>query len=572
MLYDIYSASTAPILFDPRDSRYYYPELPKTFSTDTIYQAFIVFCKDKTLNLNSDIQDACGLSSALIQPTQSISEQIDILKNDGINYSEELFQQLLTIVNLQNTIKVDLTYTYPNMVQNFTDTLNQLQDSPDENISSQLVVDLKDLLDRYSLKDDSASGASRKIKNLLDAENNKLFDKINLFIKSNAKLSKSKFANISTCLDNITKFLEIGDNILINSEDETTFKTINFIKNILRNAIIIFPNIILNKINYQENKIPKHWNLSKRHESDISEIINNYYKNLKPMYDDPELTDILEIIRSKCDNILKLSETTPFFASISFDAESVSSVFDSRLILLLYKYYFFKTLEIYIDLSKLTQQFATPAEVISVEEETPKEAEEEVVESIEKESDKQEVAVPEISAQTYIAQATIAGARVEKMQSVAKYIYVVMEIICTYKKNIDYNKESIMDKILISKEREKKDITDYLKGLTDEEREVENIFKNQKLEKWSKGLQKGLTQYVQDTYDEEREQAEQEQIRDKKLASKTGVTDMNKNIYADEYDLEQEISEEIEREAYSLDEYGGEDEHDEVYEEYDDDF
>ena len=57
-------------------------------------QAFIVFCKNKTLNLNSDIQEACGLSSQLIQPTQSISEQIEILKSDGINYSEELFQQL----------------------------------------------------------------------------------------------------------------------------------------------------------------------------------------------------------------------------------------------------------------------------------------------------------------------------------------------------------------------------------------------------------------------------------------------------------------------------------------------
>ena len=572
ILYDVYTASKAPILFDPRDSRYYYPELPKTFSTDTIYQAFIVFCKNKTLNLNSDIQEACGLSSQLIQKTQSISEQIDILKSDGINYSEELFQQLLTIVNLKNVVDVNLTLKYPNVVQNFTDVLNSLEDTPDEYISQQLVVDLKDLLDRYSLKDDSASGASRKIKNFLDAENSKLLDKINLFIKSNAGLSKSKFATISSCLDNITKFLEIGDNTLINSEDETTFKTINFIKNILKNIITIFPNIILNKINYQENKIPKHWNLSRRHESDISEIINNYYKNLKTMYDDPELSDILTVIKSKSNNILKLSETTPFFASITVGSDTTASVFDTRLVLFLYKYYFLKTLEILIDLSKLTQQFAAPAEVVSVKEETPKEADEEVVESIQKDSDEAEVPVPEVSAQTYIAQATIAGARVEKMQSVAKYIYVVMEIICTHKKNIDYNKDSIMDKILISKEREKKDITDYLKGLTDEEREVENIFKNQKLEKWSKGLQKGLTQYVQETYDEEREQAEQELIRDKKLASKTGVTDMNKNIYADEYDLEQQVSEEIEREEYSLDDYGGEDEHDEVYEEYDDDF
>ena len=37
--------------------------------------------------------------------------------------------------------------------------------------------------------------------------------------------------------------------------------------------------------------------------------------------------------------------------------------------------------------------------------------------------------------------------------------------------------------------------------MQDDEREIENIFKNQKLGKWSKGLQKGLTQYVKDTYD-----------------------------------------------------------------------
>lgn len=559
MLYDIYRASNAPILFDPRDSRYYYPELPKTFSTDTIYQAFIVFCKNKILSLNSNIQDACGLSSQLIQPTQSISEQIEILKSDDINYSEELFQQLLTIVNLKNTIKIDLTLTYPNIVQTFNDTLISLKDNPDENIPEILVNDLLDLIDRYSLKDETANFSSRKIKNLLDAENTKLLDKINMFIKSNAQLSKSKFASLSSCLENINNFLEIGDNILVNSDDETTFKTINFIKNIINNTVNIFPNIILNKINYQDSKIPKHWNLSRRHEADIQEIINNYYKNLKPLYDDSELINILKIIKSKCTNILKLANNTPFFVSITFDSYTTVSVFDSRLVLLLYKYYFYKTLEIYIDLSKLTQPFATPEEILSVQEETSKQADEEVEQTLASGTLKQQTPVPEISTQTYIAQATIAGAKIEKMESVAKYIAHIMEIICQHKKNIDYNKDSIMDKILISKEKEKKDITDYLKGLTDEEREVENIFKNQKLEKWSKGLQKGLTQYVQETYDEEREQAEKELIRDKKLAIKTGINDMNKNIYADEFDMEQEITEQIEQEAYDLDDYPGED-------------
>jgi hypothetical protein len=558
ILRNVHSSLIAPLLFDPRDSKYYYPELSKSFSIDTIYQAFIVFCKNKTLRFNSDIQDACGMSSILIKSTQPMSEQIAVLKTNGINYSEELFQQLLTTVNLKNIVDVNLKSTSPNWIDSFFDILNQLKEKSDEYISDKLVIELSNLLNQYLLKDKSLSITSKTIKNFLAAENTKILDKINLFVKIYTDLSKSKFATFSTCLDNINRFLESGDNILIHSEDETASKTISFIKNILKNLAIIFPNIILNKINYQENKIPKHWNLSKRHENDINEIIKIYYKNLKPLYDNPELIPILEIIHSKCDNLLKLSNSTPFFATNPVTPDTEYSIFDSKMVLLLYKYYFLKTLEIYIDLSKLTKQTYTPAKVISGQELIPKLDEETVSDFLDAEPNETKNPL-DTSADSYIAQATIAGAKVETMRSVAKYISIAIEIICTSKKNINFNKQTIMDKILTSKETEKKDITDFLKGLTDEEREVENIFKNQKLEKWNKGLQKGLTQYVQETYDEEREQAEKELIRDRKLATKTGISDMNKNIYADEYDLEEELAEQIDREEYSLSDYPGED-------------
>jgi len=64
-----------------------------------------------------------------------------------------------------------------------------------------------------------------------------------------------------------------------------------------------------------------------------------------------------------------------------------------------------------------------------------------------------------------------------------------------------------MERIHRAKEKEKDIITTYLKDLTDEEREVENLFKNSRLGKWSKGLQKGLRVYQKDTYDEERDAA-----------------------------------------------------------------
>ena len=83
--------------------------------------------------------------------------------------------------------------------------------------------------------------------------------------------------------------------------------------------------------------------------------------------------------------------------------------------------------------------------------------------------------------------------------------------------SVDFNYSSLMEKIHRAKEKEKDDITSYLKELTDEEREIENLFKNSKLGKWSKGLQKGLRVYQKDTYDDERGNLEKQTLLDMKL-------------------------------------------------------
>jgi len=50
MLYDIYRASNAPILFDPRDSRYYYPELTKKHFQQILFiKHLLYFVKIKHL-------------------------------------------------------------------------------------------------------------------------------------------------------------------------------------------------------------------------------------------------------------------------------------------------------------------------------------------------------------------------------------------------------------------------------------------------------------------------------------------------------------------------------------------
>ena len=133
-----------------------------------------------------------------------------------------------------------------------------------------------------------------------------------------------------------------------------------------------------------------------------------------------------------------------------------------------------------------------------------------------------------------------------------------MKIICNSKSKLDLNYQSIKDKILRSKEKEKNDITEDLKNLTDEEREIQNLFKNNKLEKWSKGLQKGLTQYVKETYDEERDALEKQTLKEIQLGRRSDVTDMNKDIYALDIDDQAQLVQEIDNEVNNLNEYLGE--------------
>ena len=109
-----------------------------------------------------------------------------------------------------------------------------------------------------------------------------------------------------------------------------------------------------------------------------------------------------------------------------------------------------------------------------------------------------------------------------------------------------------MERVLRAKEKEKDDITEKLKSLSDDDRNVEKIFKNHKLGEWSKGLQKGLTQYDEDTYDDERNRLEINALKEIKLGKNHLVTELNKEIYSFELDEQRIIQDRIDEEVNDL--------------------
>ena len=115
----------------------------------------------------------------------------------------------------------------------------------------------------------------------------------------------------------------------------------------------------------------------------------------------------------------------------------------------------------------------------------------------------------------------------EIKQKVSNLLVVFIQAIEDNRDKTNYSYEKIMDLTFKIREREKNNITSRLQGLNDEEREDDTILKINKLGLWSKGLQKGLTTYVKENFDEERDDMEKMMQYEQKLANHNISTGQN---------------------------------------------
>lgn len=217
-------------------------------------------------------------------------------------------------------------------------------------------------------------------------------------------------------------------------------------------------------------------------------------------------------------DILRLMEETPYNTSVDMGGDKhMHYIFDSTLVLELYKYYFLQTIQEYITLQGSVVVMTGS----------------------------------EVSISATIADVE-AGQRKILQTSTADLLKDYINIFIAQKKAINFNKTTIQERILRIKDKEKDRKTRTLKELTVQERELDTQFKSMKLGRWNKGLQKGLTQYVKDTYDEERQEMEQEAIIDIQLGLTTEVMEMNRDIFRLDA-LEKQIAEtQIDSDVYDM--------------------
>jgi hypothetical protein len=237
--------------------------------------------------------------------------------------------------------------------------------------------------------------------------------------------------------------------------------------------------------------------------------------------------------------------------------EGTYSIFNDELVRRLFTHYFLNIVLKYVNLSKTVV-------VVTSEEQLPEDEESALVSVLEAE-DRQNGVVKEIS--------MVAQENTELKDMVANLLLVFFKIIMSDKSTINVNKKSVKEDITQSKDKEKDIITREFRDMQIAEREVENLMKNLRLGDWNVGATKGLRFYVPETYEQEREQMdnefrreEQKAKQEKSMGKKDKVTQRMRDIYANDEEERQHQDALIEHDLadeYNLqgddDEYGVED-------------
>jgi hypothetical protein len=592
MYYDIKTIGKPAILYDARNMKRKITSLDAGFSEETIYRAFIVYCRFNTLvPINEDLKAICPTKPDSFNLNDTLQESIRKLKSGARNYSEDSLQQLLGVINnssKQPITPLDVDVTTANKL---TEILTKMEEEanvkPNINIFRTSFLRVLEDFEIGSLLEDTDQ--MRELKNTLATVNDEMQQTVMEFVGNyGSKIKNATMKQFKECFGRVTEFTETGDGIFIGKSAETNYKMVNFMKKTMRNITKVLPNIIINRVNYgnddlntndEENpagigivarnplSIPAHWKLSQWHRNDIRGIINKHYSALNAFYGDGQISLLMEKFMPIVKNMEMLAQNTLFYTPVemqtgkgkgnsptetgSKDKERQQeqgvkySVFDLDLTALLFRFYF---LSVFIDLISMQNNEDILQMPLMSRQGQNEEDEEE-----------------DLYIDTTINSDILEGNKSGLAEKITKIIITFTTMVCNDKNTLNYNYKALMEVINRSREKEKDTITDFFKNLTPDENEVEKIFKQNKLERWSKGNR--IHTYDTKTYDEERAEMEQNELRGARMANNPNAVNLgnNQNIGAMDA-LEEELTDQtIDHEDNAIT-YMGEDAE---YEDYD---
>lgn len=554
ILDDIRSYTESPMFYSNINTKNIYPSISNTFDERTIYLAFIFYCKFKTLvPIPEDLMPLCTSKpdSNLINPTDTIDNIIKKLKEDGRNYTNEQFLRLIELISRENIVNIDIDNPVISSVGKLSVLLESIYDENNENEIMDLA--LRDLLmkaiDTFDIASEQNTKEVKDLNNYLIKTNEDMTNEIIEFVEMNSgpNITRSNINKFIDTIKNLSSWTmdESHRNESTKISDDSMYSIINFYRSFIENFVTVFPNIVLNSVNYDNILIPNYYGFSKSHAKKLKKYISEYYQKLKPFYGVPIITNILHSVQKNSQNAVLLAKNTPCFTSIKMADKTLKGVIDERTSRFLFEYYLLRIILQYVELSDENDMIVTEVQkrmeitdIFSVD----------YINETEAKIDIETTAIRETDSRILM------GNKKQLKQKTSELLIAFMSIMKNEKDTLDITYEDIQDKVFKLREREKDLVTDRLKNLTDESRDIDTMMKIIKQGPiYSKALKKGLVEYEKEFYEDEQEFRDKMSEAERKIRrTNKDANDQNIDILLDEYVEQQQIEAGIDEDAYDM--------------------
>ena len=368
---DMAVMTRATTIMDNRNTRFQYPNIPAEFNEQTIYRAFIHYCRmnqqyqaaaaqgrdrDRdpegaaaagtanpvatavAMYLNPALREICPPRPQDWSPTDMIEDKIRKLKRDSNIFDASSLERLLKAVNQYKMrdagYKTAIRPQENTQFQRFQDAILSLERKAAEADADRTIIpsELRQLIlailqssSPTMVQEDTED--MRELKNYLQTKNREMRATVTSFIQQNSKQTKGKFREIERVVDTILEFeINKSSTVLMSATDETAAKSVQFMRNTLIRLIDVIPNIIKNGVDFDDTNIPKHWGFSQTHMKDVKGIISSHYTSLKSFYNDRVIQEVLQHADPMIRDLKILILNTPFMAEVFFDEEKDAKI------------------------------------------------------------------------------------------------------------------------------------------------------------------------------------------------------------------------------------------------------
>ena len=496
---------TINYIFSPLDTHLIYPNPSEQFSEETMFISFLRFCQfnipfDETISRICDNPVIKRIGNL-----DSIKDKIEQLKREGIDINRDNFRYILNAVNATNIVDINLHPVILSERRLLEMKIEELKQKKAPVICNpEILVAFQSLIDTFDTIRRGEDDSYNAMDTFLDSNIEHFQDEIVGFLNLN-----NVTRGVERFLDTMTTWKMRGEDIYLTREDETSVTVFTFYDTFIKNILQIYPNMIIKGVDYKDVAIPKHWKISDRHVRDVRDLIFGETSALQKFYKDKTLFPVLQFIQKHSRDIIELINATNLFADIILNDDTIqATIINGNIINKLVKFYVLCSFYIYV------KSIDTGLNIVNEDEATELLG-----------------LVDDGGLEDSVREQIIAGKRDQLNKKIATLLGTYISIMESQKKKLDLNNEDIVKNVLKAKEKEKNKITKRLGDLTVEEREVENILKNQRLGDWSLGQTRALYEYDADQYDKERQEIEDDMLMELRLNRNDEVTERNREIY-----------------------------------------